>query len=97
MSANGVARSHERQVVLDGLADQDSVEAVAVMGRKLGKMDERRLLRDLYVKQGWFIANYDVSRDGQRFLMIKASVETEQATQLTVLQNWAEELTHRVQ
>ena len=39
--------------------------------------------------------NYDISPDGQRFLMIKESGETEQTpapTQLIVVQNWFEEL-----
>jgi Tol biopolymer transport system component len=40
--------------------------------------------------------NYDVSPDGQRFLMLKPS-ETEQApTQITVVLNWFEELKRRV-
>ena len=41
--------------------------------------------------------NYDVSPDGQRFLMIKAS-EQEQAgpTQINVVLNWFEELKRRV-
>jgi Tol biopolymer transport system component len=43
------------------------------------------------------LRNYDVSRDGQRFLMIKP-VEQEQAalTQIVVVQNWFEELKRRV-
>jgi eukaryotic-like serine/threonine-protein kinase len=42
-------------------------------------------------------ANYDVSPDGQRFLMLKAS-QTEQAapTQINVVLNWFEELKRRV-
>jgi serine/threonine-protein kinase len=41
---------------------------------------------------------YDVSRDGQRFLMIKGSASTEAAApmQIIVVQNWLEELKHLV-
>jgi hypothetical protein len=39
--------------------------------------------------------NYDVSRDGQRLLMVK-SAQTEAATQINVVQNWFEELKRRV-
>jgi hypothetical protein len=41
--------------------------------------------------------NYDISRDGRRFLMIKASGPGEEApTQINVVLNWAEELKRRV-
>jgi predicted Ser/Thr protein kinase len=40
-------------------------------------------------------ANYDVSPDGQRFLMIKGSEETP-ATQINIVQNWFEELKQKV-
>jgi len=39
--------------------------------------------------------DYDVSPDGQRFLMLKAS-EQAQAAQINVVQNWFEELKQRV-
>jgi len=42
-------------------------------------------------------ANYDVSPDGQRFLMLKASERQEAApTQINVVLNWFEELKRRV-
>jgi serine/threonine-protein kinase len=41
-------------------------------------------------------ANYDVSPDGQRFLMIKASEQEQASTQINVVQNWFEELKRRV-
>jgi dipeptidyl aminopeptidase/acylaminoacyl peptidase len=41
------------------------------------------------------IANYDVSRDGQRFLMLKAADEDQGARQIVVVQNWLEELKKR--
>jgi serine/threonine-protein kinase len=39
-----------------------------------------------------FAQNYDVSSDGQRFLMIKASEQESAATQVNVVLNWSEEL-----
>jgi eukaryotic-like serine/threonine-protein kinase len=42
-------------------------------------------------------ANYDVSRDGQRFLMVKPSESAEAApTQINVVLNWFEELKQKV-
>ena len=42
-------------------------------------------------------ANYDVSADGQRFLMLKANVAQEEApTQINVVLNWFEDLRRRV-
>jgi hypothetical protein len=41
-------------------------------------------------------ADYDVSPDGQRFLMIKASQQVETPLQLNVVLNWFEELKQRV-
>ncbi len=39
---------------------------------------------------------YDVSPDGQRFLMIKPTEQTSSLTQIIVVQNWFEELKRRV-
>ena len=39
-----------------------------------------------------FEPNYDVSPDGQRFLMIKASEPESAGTQLNVVLNWSDEL-----
>jgi eukaryotic-like serine/threonine-protein kinase len=39
-----------------------------------------------------FEPNYDVSPDGQRFLMIKASEQESAATQVNVVLNWSDEL-----
>jgi Tol biopolymer transport system component len=41
-------------------------------------------------------ANYDVSRDGQRFLMTKESEQGSSATQINVVLNWFEELKEKV-
>jgi serine/threonine-protein kinase len=40
--------------------------------------------------------NYDVSADGKRFLMVKASEQEQASTQINVVQNWFEELKRRV-
>ena len=40
--------------------------------------------------------NYDVSPDGQRFLMLKPDQETQSATQINVVLNWFEELKQKV-
>ena len=41
--------------------------------------------------------NYDVSRDGQRFLMMKSSkLQGASLTQINVVQNWFEELKRKV-
>jgi Tol biopolymer transport system component len=39
---------------------------------------------------------YDVSADGQRFLMIKPAEQAQAATQIVVVQNWFEELKQKV-
>ena len=54
------------------------------------------LFEGQYVRTAATISNYDVSRDGQRLLMVKASEQTEAATQINVVQNWFEELKRRV-
>jgi hypothetical protein len=40
--------------------------------------------------------NYDVSPDGQRFLMLKPSEQAQAPAQINVVLNWFEELTRRV-
>jgi hypothetical protein len=39
--------------------------------------------------------NYDVSRDGQRFLMLKPAEQDGGVRQIVVVQNWLEELKRR--
>jgi serine/threonine-protein kinase len=41
------------------------------------------------------VVDYDVSRDGQRFLMLKPADQDEGARQIVVVQNWLEELKRR--
>jgi Tol biopolymer transport system component len=59
----------------------------------------RMLFEGPYVPSAVPVSNYDVSPDGQRFLMLKPA-EQDQAqsapTQITVVQNWFEELKRRV-
>jgi serine/threonine-protein kinase len=69
-----------------------AVDIATQSGFAVGK--PRQLFEAHYrtTTQGHVRANYDVSPDGQRFLMLKP-VEQEQApTQITVVQNWTEEL-----
>jgi hypothetical protein len=42
------------------------------------------------------LTNYDVSHDGQRFLMLKPSEQETAPTQINVVLNWFEELRRRV-
>jgi Tol biopolymer transport system component len=49
-----------------------------------------------YVLSPTTTANYDVSPDGQRFLMLKGGEEQQAATQIHVVLNWFEELKRRV-
>jgi serine/threonine-protein kinase len=80
--------------------DGDKMMAVDIStqsGFAVGK--PRKLFEGPYLKNevGYARPNYDVSPDGQRFLMIKP-VEQEQAapTQINVVLNWTEELKRRV-
>ena len=54
----------------------------------------------LFEGRNWPIAGivptYDVSPDGQRFLMVKESEQAASATQINVVLNWFEELKRRV-
>jgi hypothetical protein len=42
------------------------------------------------------LPNYDVSSDGQRFLMVKPTEQEAAATQINVVLNWFEELKRKV-
>ena len=57
----------------------------------------RMLFEGRYDPSFYTVADYDVSPDGQRFLMIKGS-ESAQATpsQINVVLNWFEELKRKV-
>ncbi len=57
----------------------------------------RMLFEDQYVPTPGTTANYDVSSDGQRFLMLKPSEQAQAArTQINVALNWFEELKQKV-
>ena len=43
-----------------------------------------------------FWPNYDVTPDGQRFVMVKRIDQDETPTQINVVLNWADELKRRV-
>jgi hypothetical protein len=49
-----------------------------------------------YVPTPASVPNYDVSSDGQRFLMVKRNDQAQTITQINVVTNWAEELKRRV-
>jgi Tol biopolymer transport system component len=57
----------------------------------------RVLFEGPYLRAPGTTTNYDLSRDGQRFLMVKRSEQAEAApTQINVVLNWFEELKRRV-
>ena len=56
----------------------------------------RVLFEGPYARSGRSSPDYDVSPDGQRFLMLKASEQAQAATQIVVVQNWFEELKQKV-
>jgi eukaryotic-like serine/threonine-protein kinase len=72
-----------------------AVDIATQSGFAAGK--PRMLFEGKYEKAPVPVANYDVSPDGQRFLMLKPS-EQEQAapTQINVVLNWFEELKQKV-
>jgi Tol biopolymer transport system component/tRNA A-37 threonylcarbamoyl transferase component Bud32 len=80
-------RSGERMMAVD-IATQPSFTA--------GK--PRLLFKGQYVPTATTPANYDVSPDGQRFLMLKSEEQSSFSapTQIVVVQNWFEELKRRV-
>lgn len=56
----------------------------------------RALFEGAYVTTPRSLPNYDVSPDGQRFLMLKATEQAQASTQINVVLNWFEELKRRV-
>jgi hypothetical protein len=49
-----------------------------------------------YVPTAYALPNYDVSFNGQRFLMVKDSEQVTSAAQINVVLNWSEEPKRRV-
>jgi hypothetical protein len=58
----------------------------------------RLLFEGQYFTSDWPLVStaYDVSADGQRFLMVKATAEATAVTQINVVLNWFEELKQKV-
>jgi dipeptidyl aminopeptidase/acylaminoacyl peptidase len=52
----------------------------------------RMLFEGPYLLSPQTFPNYDVSPDGQRFLMLKATGQAQASTQINVVLNWTEEL-----
>jgi len=73
-----------------------AVDITTKPGFSVGK--PRMLFQGAFVPTTATGPDYDVSPDGQRFLMIKASEQTSSLslTQIVVVQNWFEELKRRV-
>jgi eukaryotic-like serine/threonine-protein kinase len=80
-------RSGNRMMALD-VATQPSFS--------LGK--PRMLFDGQYFRSDWPLIGkaYDVSPDGQRFLMVKSADQASSATQINVVLNWFEELKQKV-
>jgi len=54
------------------------------------------LFRGTYLRTPFTYPQYDVSPDGQRFLMIKPTEQSSSLNQIVIVQNWFEELKRRV-
>jgi hypothetical protein len=54
-------------------------------------------LRGIYAKGYWDLKpEYDVTADGQRFVMVKSVEDTLRSARINVVVNWLEELKQRV-
>ncbi len=71
-----------------------AVEITTQQGFSAG--NPRVLFEGHYLPTPATFPNYDVTPDGQRFLMVKASEQEAAATQINVVLNWFEELNRRV-
>ena len=56
----------------------------------------KMLFEGPYIPPSPTFSYYDVSADGQRFLMLKPTEQAQAATQIVVVQNWFEELKQKV-
>jgi Tol biopolymer transport system component len=75
----------------------DKMMAVDIATQPSFTAGKPRMLFEGQYEPTWATApNYDVSADGQRFLMVKASEQEQSSTQISVVQNWFEELKRRV-
>jgi Tol biopolymer transport system component/predicted Ser/Thr protein kinase len=71
-----------------------SVDILTHLNFSVGK--PRILFQGPYLSITSTIASYDVSPDGQRFLMLKAAEQQQSITQINIVQNWFEELKQKV-
>jgi serine/threonine-protein kinase len=71
-----------------------AVDIISQPSFSVGK--PRMLFEGSYLPSRVTTPNYDVSPDGQRFLMIKPSEQSASLTQIVVVQNWSEELKQKV-
>jgi Tol biopolymer transport system component/predicted Ser/Thr protein kinase len=74
----------------------DKMMAAAIETKPVFAATKPKLLFEGHYERGFFSAsfqpNYDVSPDGQRFLMIKASEQESAVTQVNVVLNWSDEV-----
>ena len=72
----------------------DKMMAAAIEAKPAFSAAKPKLLFEGHYEAGIFPfePNYDVSPDGQRFLMVKGSAQESAATQLNVVLNWPDEL-----
>jgi hypothetical protein len=75
----------------------DKLMAVDVTTQTSFSVGKPRLLFEgHYVQAPFPTTNYDVSSEGQRFLMVKPSEQEAATTQINVVLNWFEELKQKV-
>ena len=65
-------------------------------GQSFSAGKPRVLFEGPYVPTPRSFPDYDVSPDGQRFLMLKPAEDQQPASQIVVVQNWVEELKQKV-
>jgi Tol biopolymer transport system component len=75
----------------------DKMMAAAVETKPMFAAGKPKLLFEGHYAAGFrpIYQDYDVSPDGQRFLMVKASEQEQASTQINVVLNWSDEL-HRL-
>jgi serine/threonine-protein kinase len=79
--------------------DGDKMMAVAVESKPQFTAGKPKLLFEGHYETSNYtnyLRNYDVSLDGQRFLMVKAGEQVTSAAQINIVLNWFEELKRRV-
>jgi len=75
----------------------DKVMAVDIMTETVFTVGKPKVLFEgRYEKSTVSRANYDITPDGQRFLMVKPGEQEQPPTQINVVLNWFEELKRRV-